>query len=276
MSAVIPVHLEEPATSEIGHGVVVREVPFDAPWEWLAAGWRDLWEAPHISLTYGALFALAAILLTWGLLQFGMEAIILPLSGGFMLLGPFFAIGLYETSRRIEAGEPVTFGAVFDRSLKPRGQMAFMGLILMLVLLAWMQIAFLLFMLFNGDSMIPPPSEFLTTLLFSGRGLGLLIVGTLVGGLLALIVFSISVVAVPLLKEQDVGVTTAISASVRAVQLSPRAMLLWAALIAGFVVLGILTLFVGLIFSFPLVGHATWHAYKDLVVTSGESGSTTG
>ncbi len=257
---------ETAARAEVGDGVIVRAVPFDAPWDWLAHGWRDMWEVPQVSLAYGAAFALVALLLTFGLTQYGIQSMILPLAGGFMLLGPFMAIGLYETSRRLQKGLPVSLGAVISESLRPKGQMSFMGLILMLIFLAWMQIAFLMFMLFWGDAMIPPASEFIPSLLFTARGLGLLIAGTVVGGVIALIVFAISAVSVPLLMRRNVGVATAISASAKALQLSPRAMLLWAALIAGFTVLGLLTLFVGLVFSFPLIGHATWYAFRDLIV----------
>ena len=88
----------------------VREVPFDAPYRWLAAGWRDMWRVPQVSLAYGAFAAFAALLLVVGLTQIGLQSLILVLAGGFILVGPMLAAGLYEASRRLEKGEPVSSG----------------------------------------------------------------------------------------------------------------------------------------------------------------------
>ena len=251
---------------EVVPGIGIRRVPFDQPWEWLAAGWRDMWAYPGISLSYGSAFAVIAALMLWGMTLTGAQSIILALFGGFMIVGPLFSVGLYEISRDIERGEPVSFGSVMAKALKPEGQLGFMGLVLFLIFMVWMQIAFLLFMLFTGASAFPPPSEFLNMILFTPHGLGLLLVGTLVGALLAVATFSVAAVSVPLLLVRDVDVVTAMRVSVRAVAANPRPMLLWAGLIAGFMVLGGLTLFVGLVVAFPLVGHSTWHAFEDLVL----------
>jgi uncharacterized membrane protein len=140
-----------------------------------------------------------------------------------------------------------------------------MGVILMLAYLAWVELALLLFALFLGGGGLPSPDAFLQTLLFTPAGLGLLIVGTVVGGLLALLVFALTVVSIPLLVVRDVDVVTAVSISVRAVVANPRPMLLWAALIATLMTVGFATLLVGLVVAFPLIGHATWHAFRDIV-----------
>ncbi len=257
------------SAGDIAPGVSIRTVQFDQPWEWLAAGWRDLWTHPGVSLTYGAIFAVIAALMLWGTTQAGAQSIILACFGGFMLTGPLFAVGLYEISRDIERGEPVSFGGAVAKSLKPQGQLGFMGLALFLVFMVWMQVAFLLFMLFTGAQAFPPPEQFVHMLLFTPSGLGLLLVGTAAGAMLAVATFAIAAVSVPLLLVRDVDVVTAIRTSVRAVTANPKPMLLWAGLIAGFMVLGGLTLFVGLVVVFPLIGHATWHAFEDLVQLDG-------
>lgn len=254
------------ASEVVAPGIAVRSAPFDAPWSWLGAGWRDLGTVPVLSLSYGAVFALVAFALTWGAMQAEIQSIIPALAGGFLLIGPLVAVGLYEISRRLEAGEAVTAESILRGSLNLRGSLAYFGVALLLAFMVWAQLAFLLFMLFTGSSAVPPVSEFMHTLLFTPRGLGLLVVGTIVGGALAAFVFAISAVSVPLLMVKDVDVVTAAATSVRAVIHNPLPMGLWAALIAGFMVLGILTLFVGLIVAFPLVGHATWHAFRELVV----------
>jgi uncharacterized membrane protein len=248
-------------------GVDVRRVAFDAPWEWLAAGWRDLWTVPAISLTYGALFAVAAAALVLGLTVNGLEALILALGGGFLLIGPIAAVGLYEASRRLEQSEPVGLGAVLAGARSAPGQLGFFGAILAFCYFVWLQLASLLFMLFfGGGRAFPPASDFVPTLLFEPHGLGLLVVGTVVGGVIAAVVFSISVISVPLLMTRRIDAVSAMAASVRAVSLNWQPMTLWAALIAGFMALGLATLFAGLVVMFPLIGHATWHAFRDVVV----------
>lgn len=254
-----------PSASAPSGTVSIRQVAFDAPWAWLAAGWRDIWAAPHVSLTYGALFAAVSMALTIALFAGGLEALVLSLGGGFLLVAPIAAIGLYETSRRLEAGQPVTLRDSISAGLRAPGQLGFFGAILGFAFFVWIQLAFLLFMLLLGSKPVPPASQFIPTLLFTPHGLGLLVSGTLVGGAIAFVVFAISAISVPLLMTRRLDAVTAISTSVEAVKLNPKAMLLWAALIAGFMALGIATMFVGLAIAFPLVGHATWHACQDLV-----------
>lgn len=246
-------------------GVRVEQVAFDAPWNWLASGWRDLWAAPHVSLAYGALFASLSIALTLGLMVSGLASLILALGGGFLLVGPIAAVGLYETSRRLENAESLALSDILTAVARAPGQLGFFGAILAFAYFVWLQIAFLLFMLFLGSNPLPAASEFLPTLLFTPRGLGLLVTGAIVGGALAFLVFAISAISVPLLMTRRMDAVTAITTSLAAVVLNPKPMALWAGLIAGFMALGIATIFVGLIFVFPLIGHATWHAFRDLV-----------
>lgn len=246
----------------------IRTITFDAPWSWLAAGWEDMWRNPQVSLTYGAIFSILAALLLIGLFQFGWQSLILVFGGGFLIVGPFLAVGLYELSRRYETGETATFSEALTTGFRSRGQLLFMGAILLFVFLAWIRIAILLFMLFIGvgPAGFPPASQFVPMLLFTPHGLGLLVVGTIVGGLIAALVFAISAVSIPLMMVERRDAISAIGLSLEAVRKNFNAMALWAALIAGFIALGIATLFIGLVFTFPLIGHATWHAYKALVI----------
>jgi uncharacterized membrane protein len=241
-----------------------RAVAFDAPWAWLAAGWRDLWSAPILSLGYGAAFALGAAIVALGLWYLRSHALFLALAGGFMLIGPFVAVGLYEISRRRSAGQPVRAGDVLFAGGAARGQLWFFGAGLMFALMAWLQIALLLFMLFFGTTGLPPPDRFMHMLLFSPGGLGLMIVGTAVGALLATAVFALSAIAVPLLLVRQVDAVTAARASLAAVARNPKAMALWASLIVVMMGAGFATLLFGLVVAFPLIGHATWHAFEEI------------
>lgn len=258
------------AVGEQGHRVdgtpiVIAHVPFDAPWLWLAAGWRDLWTQPQISLVYGLAFAAISLALTIALSVAHLQALVLPLAGGFVLVAPLAAVGLYEISRSLENGRRATWAEVATAWRRAPGQLGFFGGILGFAFFVWLQLAMLLFMFFWGSNSIPPPSSFVQALLFSPHGLALLVTGTAVGGLLAAMVFAISVLTVPLLLTQQLDAVTAIRASLTAIVENPRPMALWAVLIAGFVALGIATLSIGLVVAFPLIGHATWHAFRALV-----------
>ena len=247
-------------------GVTLKRVAFDAPWLWLAAGWRDLWRVPRIGLCYGTAFAAVSLALAVGLLATGLASLTMALAGGFLLIGPLAAVGLYATSQRLEAGQRVTMSELLKETRLPApGQLGFFGAILSFAYIVWLQSAFLLFMLFLGSRPLPPPSAFVPTLLFTPHGLGLLVTGTAVGGVLAALVFTISVISVPLLMTRRIDAVSAMAASVACVLLNPKPMALWAGLIAGIIVLGVAGLFAGLVIAFPLIGHATWHAFRQLV-----------
>lgn len=242
----------------------IRTVEMDRPWTWLAAGWRDFTKAPLVSLSYGFLFSIAGYVVIYGLYAIDMFYLILPLAAGFTLVGPLAALGLYDVSRRLELGLPVTLGAALRSFLSHAGTVSAMGLVLMLFLLAWIRIALLIFALFFGDRIIPR-ANFIETVFFAPESLPFVVAGTLVGAILAAAVFAISAISLPMLLDRNVGVPVAVAASFRAVNKNPQAMALWAALIAGFTAFGVATLFVGLTFCLPLIGHASWHAYRDLI-----------
>lgn len=241
-----------------------RRVAFDAPWAWLAAGWRDLWRHPTISLGYGLLVALASWTLFLGLLRIEALAMVLALAGGFLLVGPLLAVGLYQISHRLESERPVRFSDVFVPDKLARGQLAFFGVLLLLFFLAWVRFATLLASLFLGGLTLPPLSQFVQTLLFTPSGLGLMVLGTIIGAVLAVVVFALSAFSIPMLVDRHTDAFTAARASVAAVAANPRAMGLWAALIVVMIAAGVATAFAGLIIAFPLIGHATWHGYRDV------------
>lgn len=242
----------------------IRMVELDRPWLWLAAGWRDFTRAPAVSLAYGFMFSVAGYIVIYGLYAVDMFYLILPMAAGFTLIGPVAAVGLYDVSRRLETGQPVTFGGALRAFLSRAGTVSTMGLVLMLFLLAWIRVAMLIFALFFGDKAIPN-TNFIEAVFFAPESLPFVVTGTLVGALLSTAVFTISAISLPMLLDRNVGVPHAVAASIRTVNKNPQAMALWAALIAGFTAFGLATLFVGLAVCLPLVGHASWHAYRDLV-----------
>ena len=256
----------------------VRPVEMDRPWIWLAAGWRDLARTPMVSLSYGFMFSIAGYIVGYGLYAIDMFYLILPAAAGFALVGPVAAVGLYDVSRRLETGQPVSLGAARRSFLSHAGTVSAMGLVLMLFLLAWIRVAMLLFALFFGARIIPR-ADFIDTVFFAPESLPFVVTGTLIGAVLAAAAFTISVISLPILLDRDIGVPAAVATSFKAVKENPRAMALWAALITGFTAFGVATLFEGLAVCLPLLGYASWHAYRDLIRREdkgGEASSATG
>jgi len=245
----------------------IQPVDLGRPWHWLALGWQDMRRAPGVSLAYGALAVVTSYALTLGLWVYDMPYLVLPLGAGFMLVGPILAVGLYETSRRLQQGEKATLGAAILAFRRNQLQIVLLGLVLTLALLFWVRIALFIFALFFHQQ--PPTFDALiATVFFSSASLPFIVIGHAAGAVLAAVVFAISAVSIPMLLDRPgANVFTAITTSIAAVLANPRAMALWAALIVVFTTAGIATVYVGLLVTLPLIGHATWHAYKDLVPT---------
>ncbi|MBM3555851.1 MAG: DUF2189 domain-containing protein [Alphaproteobacteria bacterium] len=243
----------------------IRRVPVDRPWLWLAAGWNDLWKAGSLSLACGAVVVAIGFLLTLGLFLFDMIYLILPLAAGFMLVAPLLAVGIYEVSRRLTAGEPLVLIEVLSAWKRNPLQLASMGVLMLLMNLFWIRTAMLVYALFFNRP-VPPLEQMLEMVLFSDVSLPFLIVGTGLGAIFAAIVFALSAVSIPMLLDREVNLLMAIWTSIAVIKLNWRPMALWAVLIVAFTVFGLIPFYLGLIVVMPLVGHATWHAYKDMVM----------
>ncbi len=242
----------------------INEISLERPWEWVVKGWADLREAPRFSLAYGTVFVIVSVLMTLGLLAENLFVIVPALAAAFFLIAPLLGIGLYQISANLEADRPVEFCQALQAWRQNEVQLAAMALILVFVLLVWMLAAILIFALFY-DNPVPTWANFLPTLFLSGENNTFVAAGVIGGGLIAAFTFCISVVTVPMLMDRPVDVVTAMRTSMAAVRKNWQAMSLWAALIVMFVGLGILTYYIGLLITMPLIGHATWHAYRDLV-----------
>jgi uncharacterized membrane protein len=246
-----------------------RLVSEEHPWQWLSAGWRDLRRAPQVSLAYGAVISGVSFLLTAGLYLTDLLYLLLPLAAGFMFVGPLVAMCFYEVSRRLEAGRPVSVAGVAIAWRGNFSQIAGMGLVLMLFMLVWIRLATLIFALFFTGT--PASWEALVNIVFfSLDGIPFLVVGTIIGGVLAALAFAISAISLPLLLDREVSVITAIGVSAEAVLRNWRVMIGWAGLIVLFTAGGLATAYIGLIVTLPLLGHASWHAYRDLVGDVGD------
>jgi len=245
--------------------IEIRTVTVNNVLEALAAGMRDLRAGLGHSLAFGAFIAGGGWLLVLLLLEFHLPWLVYPLAMAFALIAPFIATGLYEISRRIGAGEPVTWNGIAGSIRRASGRdMGWMALVTGFSFVIWMDIAALLTFGFLGLQ-AASVTGFIGQVFSTPSGLAFLVVGNTVGAAIALCVFSLSVVSFPLLFDRDIDFVTAMIASVRTVLANPRAMLVWFAIIGFLTALSFLSLFVGLIVFFPLLGHASWHIYRRAV-----------
>jgi uncharacterized membrane protein len=232
------------------------------PLVWLSRGWSDLKRAAKPSLLMGAwtaAFGLALLMVAWR-----FTYLVPALIGGFLLVAPFVAIVFYALSQQIERGEPVDGALAMFAWRRNTQSIALWGLALALALILWERIAAVLFALtYHGAGGDPASLSYLTSI-FSG-GFTFIAVFFGVGGALALLVFAFGIVTAPMLLDRDVDVVTAALTSLLCCLRNPGATLFWAVIIAVLTLVGFLTMMIGLLVVFPLLGHASWHAYRDLV-----------
>jgi uncharacterized membrane protein len=239
----------------------VRTISPTAPLAWLKHGWSDLKSCPGPSLFYGACFAAMGFLLK--LIFANAYEHLATLTSGFLLLGPFLAIGLYEISRRRERGLGCSLAPTLAAWRANASGIGLFSLVLIVVFLVWARASLVIFALFYTSEM-PTLAGFLQQVL-SIDNIQFLFVYFAVGSAFAVIVFALSVISIPLMLDRNQDTITAMIASVLALTRNMPAMALWAALIVLATTLGLFTFFLGLIVTMPLIGHATWHAYRDLV-----------
>lgn len=238
----------------------IRTIPLLRPLRWIALGWRDLLASGGRSLFYGLCFAGMGLLLSAVLSH--APAYLSALTCGFLLLGPFLALGLYDLSRRLEQQQSGLLPTLF--SMRGRwSNIGVLALVLSVVMMVWARASLIVFALFYNRGM-PSIEGFLQQLL-SIDNLRFLAAYGVVGAGFAGLVFAISWVSIPLMLERDTDAVTAILISIGALLKNIPAALVWGALITAATVLGFATWYLGLIVTMPLIGHATWHAYRDVV-----------
>ena len=245
---------------------VVRPVGFDDIRSALVAGLSDFARAPLFGLFFGGLYAAGGIFIVFAATRLHMPWMIYPLAIGFPLIGPFVAVGLYDVSRKLEAGRPLVWREVLTVVLAQRKrELSWMAFVMLFVLWIWMYQIRLLLALFLGFKSFLSFDAFVHILVATPEGLAFLAVGHVVGAFLALALYSITVVSVPLLLERNIDFVTAMITSVSAVFTSPVPMLAWGVVVTLLLIAACIPFFLGLLIVLPVLGHATWHLYRRIV-----------
>lgn len=232
-----------------------------APLHWLRLGWEDFRRCPRVGLFYGlCFFAMGHALLA--VFQRAPEYV-LALSAGFLLMGPFLCLGLYDASRALQTpGQRPSLRASLKAWQPTKGTMAIFAGVLLILEMLWGRAALVVFAV-SFNTM--PGKARLMDLLLAPENLGFLVTYVAVGAIFAGLIFVTSVISIPMILDRRVDAVSAGLTSIRACLQNPGVMLLWGALITGIIVLSMLPAFLGLLVAGPVIGHATWHAYRHAV-----------
>lgn len=239
----------------------VRRIDSARPFAWLRRGWGDMRDNLPASLSYGLLFAAAGSFILG--YASGLPHLFAAAISGFFLVGPVAAAGLYEISRRHDNDEPASFVDSLRGLSTHADHLLYFGAFLAFVLLGWERLSAILFASFYPEDASGLGSFFLGVFL-TGASASFVVWYLVIGGTIAAVVFALSAVSVPMLMDRDTDVVTAMVASARAVGVNFGTMALWALIIVVLIAVGFATM-AGMIVLLPLLGHASWHAYKDLV-----------
>jgi len=234
-----------------------RVLTSDAPLRWLKLGWKDLRRAPKQSLSYGAATKLIGVLISELAHNFGNLYTVLGLMSGFILVGPFVAIGLYSISCQLQDGKQPVLGYCLREGGKHVSNIMLYGFILMVVFLIWARAASMLHIFYPTDI----DADWHGFVLYLG-------IGSVVGSLFAAIIFCASAFSLPMIMDRKVDMVTAVVTSINAVLRNKKVMFIWASIIVALVLLSFATAFLGFVVFLPLLGHGAWHAYLETIDAS--------
>jgi uncharacterized membrane protein len=258
-------HILVGAAANPAHPTVRRVGPSDL-WQSLRNGIDDFAAMPSHAVFLCVIYPLLGLFLVGLTLGYAMLPLAFPVAAGFALIGPLAAIGLYELSRRREAGLDSASSHAFDVLHSPSiAAIVALGLLLMAIFLIWLAVAESIYIATFGYA--PPASipQFAHDVFSTRAGWVLIVAGTGAGFLFAVAVLTMSVISFPLLLDRDVGAAVALLTSIRVVLANPLTMALWGLIVAALLAIGSLPFFLGLTVVMPVLGHATWHLYRRAV-----------
>ena len=259
-------HLLTGASGQAANIEIRRIAPSDVL-QALTQGLDDFAAMPSHAVFLCVIYPLIGLWLIALVSGYALLPLAFPIAAGFALIGPFAAIGLYELSRRREAGLDTSSAHAFDVVHSPSiGAIVAMGLLLTVIFLVWIAVADAIYVANFGYAKPASVSQFVTDVFTTRQGWTLIIVGTGVGFLFAVLVLTIGAISFPLLLDRDVGAAVALFTSIRVVIANPVSMGLWGLIVAVLLAAGSVPFFLGLTVVMPVLGHATWHLYRKAVV----------
>jgi uncharacterized membrane protein len=245
---------------------VVRHIAPSDLFDALARGVDDFMAMPSHAIFLCVIYPLLGLWMIGIAVGGTMLPLAFPIAAGFALIGPLAAIGLYELSRRREAGIDSSSSHAFDVLYSPSlGAIVAMGLFLMAIFLLWLVAAEAIYIANFGYAPPGSISKFANDVFTTPAGWTLIVVGTVVGFLFAVAALSIGAISFPLLLDRDVGAAVALATSLRVVAENPVTMALWGFIVAAMLLIGSIPFFLGLTVVMPVLGHATWHLYRRAV-----------
>ena len=254
----------------LGPQVTILNPPLLAPFHWIVAGWKDLLSAWPTALFYGVCFWVMGQILA--LIFRNQPEYTMSIASGCLLVGPFLAMGLYEVSRRRQAGLENHFFQSLTCWRPHVKSMGMLVLVFMVLELLWGRASLVVFAVFFNTGM--PSTTGVIEAVFNPENLDFVFAYVLVGGIFAALVYAISAVSIPFIRDKDVDAITAAITSFRVVVGNPMVMLLWGALLTAVIGLAMATPWaMGLLVAGPLMGHASWHAYRATVAWSNAQGA---
>jgi uncharacterized membrane protein len=245
----------------------VNALSFDDIKSCLCNGLSDFRRAPMFGLFFGGIFAFAGIIIVQSFYAWEKGWLIYPMMVGFPLIGPFAAVGLYDVSRRLSNGQPLKWIEVLTViSLQKNRQLPYMAFVMLFIFWIWMYQIRLLIAIILGRMSFSTWESFFNIITTTPEGWTFVVLGHIVGACFALLLFSVTVVSIPLILDRDVDFVTGMITSVKTVMNSPLVMISWGAFIGFILLISFLPLFLGLLVSLPVLGHASWHIYKKAVI----------
>ncbi|MEM7067417.1 MAG: DUF2189 domain-containing protein [Pseudomonadota bacterium] len=246
--------------------IVVNRLKFGDLTSALKSGLSDFFKAPLFGLFFGGFYALGGIGLFYAIFELDLLWFAYPMVIGFALIGPFVATGLYEVSRRIEESRPLSWRRILTVIWEQhRRELGWMAFVMLFIFWIWMYQVRTLVAIFFGSSGFASFEDLISVIFTTRTGWTFLAVGHLIGAVVSLVLFAITVISCPMLLDRDVDFVTAMLTSIRAVFASPSVMLMWGVFVIVCILLSAIPAFLGLLFVLPILGHATWHLYKRAV-----------
>ncbi len=232
----------------------------------LKAGFSDFLTRPFMSGFFGLFYSVFGLLFVWCLVWLGKIWMIIPAVVAFPLVAPFAAAGLYEMSRRLQRGESFGWSEILTVVANQRNrEMGWMAFVTLFIFWVWVYQVRLLLAIILQDASFSDFDGFLDIVFFTPEGWTFLLIGTCIGAVLSAVLFSVTVVAMPMLLERETNFVSAMITSVRVITENPVVMLTWAAIISVTMLLSLVPAFLGLIVTLPVLGHTTWHLYQRVV-----------